>query len=141
MFQGSEEGGHCGKSQVPSLRRKIDVQEQPQGISRRTPQSNNINTTKRPQPTVQTQECYCRVARFYETSSLRKGDLETDPRPHLTLSHLPKMADTLQDLADIPKDFFKDGTAFLNRCTKRMSMLPPFLPRSSQRIPFPSRSP
>lgn len=29
------------------------------------------------------------------------------------------MADTLQEMADIPKDFFKDGTAFLNRCTKR----------------------
>jgi len=28
------------------------------------------------------------------------------------------MADTLQEMADIPKDFFKDGTAFLNRCTK-----------------------
>lgn len=31
------------------------------------------------------------------------------------------MADAIQDLADIPKDFFKDGTAFLNRCTKRTS--------------------
>lgn len=29
------------------------------------------------------------------------------------------MSDTLQEMADIPKDFFKDGTAFLNRCTKR----------------------
>jgi hypothetical protein len=43
------------------------------------------------------------------------------------------MADAIQDLADIPKDFFKDGTAFINRCTKRMSF--PFiytlqLPRS-----------
>ena len=33
------------------------------------------------------------------------------------------MADAIQDLADIPKDFFKDGTAFLNRCTKRTSLL------------------
>jgi protein transport protein SEC61 subunit gamma-like protein len=32
------------------------------------------------------------------------------------------MSDTLQEIADIPKDFFKDGTAFLNRCTKRTSL-------------------
>jgi hypothetical protein len=32
------------------------------------------------------------------------------------------MSDTLQEFADIPKDFFKDGTAFLNRCTKRTSL-------------------
>ncbi|KAK8201973.1 hypothetical protein M8818_005498 [Zalaria obscura] len=28
------------------------------------------------------------------------------------------MSDQLKDLADIPKDFIKDGTQFLNRCTK-----------------------
>lgn len=30
------------------------------------------------------------------------------------------MSETLQDLTDVPKEFFKDGTQFLNRCTKRM---------------------
>jgi len=26
--------------------------------------------------------------------------------------------DTVQDLADVPKEFFRDGTQFINRCTK-----------------------
>ncbi|OJD26874.1 protein translocase SEC61 complex gamma subunit, archaeal and eukaryotic [Blastomyces percursus] len=30
------------------------------------------------------------------------------------------MSDTFQELADIPKDFVKDGMLFMNRCTKRM---------------------
>ncbi len=30
-----------------------------------------------------------------------------------------EMSDTLQELADVPKEFFKDGTQFINRCTKR----------------------
>ncbi|EOD46147.1 uncharacterized protein K452DRAFT_224081 [Neofusicoccum parvum] len=28
------------------------------------------------------------------------------------------MSDQLKDLADVPKDFIKDGTQFINRCTK-----------------------
>ncbi|KAK5457105.1 hypothetical protein LTS15_004886 [Exophiala xenobiotica] len=28
------------------------------------------------------------------------------------------MSDLLQEMADVPKDFFKDGTQFINRCTK-----------------------
>ncbi|GAB7353575.1 hypothetical protein MBLNU459_g4001t2 [Dothideomycetes sp. NU459] len=28
------------------------------------------------------------------------------------------MADQLKDLAEIPRDFIKDGTQFINRCTK-----------------------
>ncbi|ORY60548.1 protein transporter Sec61 subunit gamma [Pseudomassariella vexata] len=28
------------------------------------------------------------------------------------------MADQMQELLDIPKDFVKDGTQFMNRCTK-----------------------
>jgi hypothetical protein len=44
------------------------------------------------------------------------------------------MADALQDLTDIPKDFFKDGTAFLNRCTKRSLS---HMPYSSHCAPFP----
>lgn len=28
------------------------------------------------------------------------------------------MSDQLKELADIPKDFVKDGTQFINRCTK-----------------------
>lgn len=31
------------------------------------------------------------------------------------------MADQLKELAEIPRDFIKDGTQFLNRCTKRTS--------------------
>jgi len=31
------------------------------------------------------------------------------------------MSETLQDLKDIPQEFFKDGTQFINRCTKRES--------------------
>lgn len=34
------------------------------------------------------------------------------------------MSDAFQELADIPKDFVKDGMLFVNRCTKRMSCLP-----------------
>ncbi|KAK5940071.1 hypothetical protein PMZ80_007489 [Knufia obscura] len=30
-----------------------------------------------------------------------------------------KMSETFQDLKDIPQDFFKEGTQFINRCTKR----------------------
>ncbi|KAK7511926.1 translocation complex subunit Sss1 [Phyllosticta citriasiana] len=29
------------------------------------------------------------------------------------------MSDQLKELADVPKDFIKDGTLFINRCTKR----------------------
>ncbi|KAI1617321.1 translocation complex subunit Sss1 [Exophiala viscosa] len=28
------------------------------------------------------------------------------------------MSDLLQEMADVPRDFFKDGTQFINRCTK-----------------------
>ncbi|KAF4310011.1 hypothetical protein SLS57_001319 [Botryosphaeria dothidea] len=28
------------------------------------------------------------------------------------------MSDQLKELADVPKDFVKDGTQFINRCTK-----------------------
>ncbi|PMD14379.1 secE/sec61-gamma protein [Hyaloscypha hepaticicola] len=28
------------------------------------------------------------------------------------------MSDQIQEFLDIPRDFFKDGTQFLNRCTK-----------------------
>lgn len=31
------------------------------------------------------------------------------------------MSDAFQELADLPKDFVKDGMLFVNRCTKRMS--------------------
>ncbi len=30
------------------------------------------------------------------------------------------MSDQLQEFLDIPRDFIKDGTQFVNRCTKRM---------------------
>ncbi|KIW24162.1 uncharacterized protein PV07_09892 [Cladophialophora immunda] len=29
------------------------------------------------------------------------------------------MSEILQEIADVPKEFFKDGTQFINRCTKR----------------------
>jgi hypothetical protein len=41
------------------------------------------------------------------------------------LTHLPtaaKMSETLQELADIPKDFLRDGSQFIRRCTKRESI-------------------
>ncbi|OJD37534.1 protein transporter sec61 subunit gamma [Diplodia corticola] len=28
------------------------------------------------------------------------------------------MSDQIKDFADVPKDFIKDGTQFINRCTK-----------------------
>ncbi|KKY19761.1 putative translocation complex subunit sss1 [Phaeomoniella chlamydospora] len=28
------------------------------------------------------------------------------------------MSETFQEIADVPKDFLRDGTQFLNRCTK-----------------------
>ena len=30
------------------------------------------------------------------------------------------MSDSVQQLADIPRQFIKEGTSFINRCTKRM---------------------
>ena len=33
------------------------------------------------------------------------------------------MSDQIQELMDIPRDFFKDGTQFINRCTKRTDLL------------------
>ena len=33
------------------------------------------------------------------------------------------MSDQLRELAEIPRDFLRDGTLFLNRCTKRRSPL------------------
>lgn len=38
------------------------------------------------------------------------------------LSTRVKMSETLQELADIPKDFLRDGSQFIRRCTKRESM-------------------
>lgn len=32
---------------------------------------------------------------------------------------LVNMSDQLKEIADIPRDFLRDGTLFLNRCTKR----------------------
>jgi len=37
------------------------------------------------------------------------------------------MSETFQDLKDIPQEFFKDGTQFLNRCTKRESTISKYL--------------
>jgi hypothetical protein len=34
------------------------------------------------------------------------------------------MSDLLQEMADVPREFFKDGTQFINRCTKRTSRSP-----------------
>lgn len=34
--------------------------------------------------------------------------------------HLPIMSETFQELADIPKDFIREGSQFVRRCTKRM---------------------
>ncbi len=33
------------------------------------------------------------------------------------------MSDQIQELIDIPRDFIKDGTMFINRCTKRKTSL------------------
>jgi protein transport protein SEC61 subunit gamma-like protein len=32
------------------------------------------------------------------------------------------MSETFQELADIPKDFVREGSQFVRRCTKRMSI-------------------
>ncbi|TQS38762.1 hypothetical protein Golomagni_00719 [Golovinomyces magnicellulatus] len=34
------------------------------------------------------------------------------------------MADQIQEIMDIPREFVKDGSQFLNRCTKRMITIP-----------------
>lgn len=46
----------------------------------------------------------------------------TSINPLLPSSRCPylKMSDQFKEIADIPKDFLRDGTQFLNRCTKRM---------------------
>lgn len=33
------------------------------------------------------------------------------------------MADTVQEILDVPKEFVKDGTQFIKRCQKRMFLL------------------
>ena len=33
------------------------------------------------------------------------------------------MSDLVQEIADLPREFFKDGTQFINRCTKRTLLL------------------
>lgn len=45
---------------------------------------------------------------------------ELSPAPKLSI----RMSETLQELKDIPQEFFKDGTQFINRCTKRMFISP-----------------
>jgi ABC-type sulfate transport system substrate-binding protein len=55
-------------------------------------------------------------SRYSDTERAKSSFQTTSPRIHQY-----KMADAIQDLTDIPKDFFKDGTTFLNRCTKRTS--------------------
>jgi hypothetical protein len=39
------------------------------------------------------------------------------------------MSDQIQEFLDIPRDFFKDGSQFITRCTKRTNT-PPELIRS-----------
>ncbi|OAP59176.1 protein translocase SEC61 complex gamma subunit, archaeal and eukaryotic [Fonsecaea erecta] len=41
------------------------------------------------------------------------------------------MSDILQEIADVPKEFFKDGTQFINRCTKRTFLSSVLLSRDS----------
>lgn len=40
------------------------------------------------------------------------------------------MSETFQELADIPKDFVREGSLFIRRCTKRTS-ISPWIHRSS----------
>jgi hypothetical protein len=51
------------------------------------------------------------------------------------------MSETLQELADIPREFFKDGTQFINRCTKRKSTSTPSRPSSAASTSNNQRSP
>lgn len=45
------------------------------------------------------------------------------PLLHLSfLYFLVIMSETFQELADIPKDFVREGSLFVRRCTKRMSI-------------------
>jgi len=39
------------------------------------------------------------------------------------------MADQVQEFMDIPRDFIKDGTQFINKCTKRTLPLLPLMMR------------
>ncbi|MCJ1366096.1 hypothetical protein MMC16_005221 [Acarospora aff. strigata] len=41
------------------------------------------------------------------------------------------MSEQIKELTDIPKDFLRDGTLFLNRCTKRPSPFPFAFPCST----------
>lgn len=41
------------------------------------------------------------------------------PRPVLVSEQLATMSDLIQEMADVPREFFKDGTQFIHRCTKR----------------------
>jgi protein transport protein SEC61 subunit gamma-like protein len=66
------------------------------------------------------------IARTVSTSGncpslfCRKQPYSPPPYSH---QQFAKMSDQIQELIDIPRDFIKDGTMFLNRCTKRKGPL------------------
>jgi len=47
----------------------------------------------------------------------------TKSTPPTVRLQVANMSDQIQELIDIPRDFIKDGTMFINRCTKRKSPL------------------
>lgn len=68
-----------------------------------------------------------RKARMANTGSVNANS------PPFSVTHSPQfllfltsfavaMSDTFQELADIPKEFVREGTLFVRRCTKRLSI-------------------
>lgn len=65
-------------------------------------------------PFVQTRLCFFRLSQFPRVFRL------ISPSHNTTVT----MSETFQELADIPKDFVREGSLFIRRCTKRTSISP-----------------
>lgn len=63
------------------------------------------------------------TSHLYNSLSIRASfDSQSEtPKAADTISTI-NMADSVQELIDIPRDFVKDGTLFINRCTKRKNL-------------------
>jgi len=72
------------------------------------------------------------------SSPNKDNQLASTELPSFKLIHLDRtlgtyfstMSDQIQEFMDIPRDFIKDGTQFINRCTKRTYNSPRPLARS-----------
>ena len=119
------ESGHQRAQTVASQAGSGDVQRR-----RRWQLSSSTAHLQPPHPTPAIINHLCRVSPFLDQNThpppIRRRSPPTTPHssPLNTQPSLPlgaTMSDQLKDLADLPREFLKDGTQFINRCTKRTS--------------------